>query len=221
MQNQDMNQSTGQAEEMEPALQEALAVYFEQGSDWTPAQISNLSAAQQTEWQQMQALLKLPQAALEVRPSVASAWQSFRSSHFEMATATETASLGNYVAQALDQQEQTTLKESGLSKATLEALKADNTPLESLKDYELNDYARLARRYEVKDNAFPRMLKWLKGLSKSLTFSSGNFSRGAVFARDEETRPQKLNETDLAQELTQEPAQEPAQGLDEQNPEEA
>ena len=64
--------------------------------------------------------------------------------------------------------------------------------MEELKGYQLNDYAALARRYGVKDSAFPRMLRWLKGLGKSFAFPSLNTSSGMVFAREEETRHQLI-----------------------------
>src|SRR5262249_31656384 len=142
------------------------------------------------------ALLQMPQRTSQAKPSVDTAWQRFRAKAFEGAT--ESVSLGGYVAQ----NEQDVIQESGLPSTTLEALKADPTPLSELKGYQINDYANLARRYGVEDSLFPRMLKWLKGLGKSLTAPSSGAMRGMVFARDEEPRQPGLSETELSEELS-------------------
>ena len=194
MQDKNIKKNSEPEEEINPQMQEALAAYFEarNGGQVSKTPTEWLSVAQLAEWQQAQALLEIPGRALETRPSVEMAWQSFRSRSF----AVTPDSLGNYVTNALAQAEQTTLKESGLSKATLEALRADPTPIEKLKNYELDDYAALARRYEVKDSTFPRMLKWLKALGKSLTLPTTGSTRGMVFAREDEPR-QGLSEAEL------------------------
>ncbi len=92
-----------------------------------------------------------------------------------------------------------------MPKNTLEAIQADATPLEQLKGYKLNDYAALAKRYGIKDNLFPRMLKWLKGLGKNLALPQSQMGgRGMVFARDEEARRHGVNEAQLAEHLERE-----------------
>ncbi len=201
--------------EVSPEMQEAIAAYFEQhnGGEISRTPETWLSEGQQTEWEQTQTLLNVPQRLLVSRPVLDAAWASFKVRAFEMPVTAE-GSLGAYVASALDTAEQTTLHESGLSRTTLEALKVDNTPIEKLKDYELNDYAALARRYNIKDNAFPRMLKWLKGLGKSLTTAGLNLNRGMVFARDEEVRQPGLSEAELAASLEQKDQPDEASSLE-------
>ncbi|HEX2914263.1 MAG TPA: hypothetical protein VH186_25920 [Chloroflexia bacterium] len=192
-------------DEVAPELNEALAAYFEgaNGGDVSREPediISKSSSAVQAEWQQFQALLQAPAKAA---PSLDSAWQRFRVRAFEVAPVTQPESLGIYVSEALNKNEQAAISDSGLNRATLEALKNDPTPVAAMKDYQLNDYVALARRYGVKDSAFPRVLKWLKGLAKSLSAPSYGGSRGMVFAREDEKREQGLSETELAQQLEQ------------------
>ncbi len=192
-------------EEITPEIQEALAAYFEQmnGAETTsdPAVLlASMPSEVLAQWQQAMALLSVPQRAALQTMSVETAWQSFRARAFTPASVQQ-ASLGGYVAETLAHSEQTALKESGLSRPTLEALKSDPTPLNELKGYKLNDYAALARRYGVEDSLFPRMLKWLKGLGNKLSVSSPGAPRGMVFARDEEPHQPTLTETELAQHL--------------------
>ena len=190
--------------EVAPEMREALASYFEKlnGGEIDPAidpaaLLATAHPETQAEWQRTMALLKVSQRQGQAVTSVNAAWQRFRTRAFENATA-EAASLGGYVAQ----NEQDAIQESGLPATTHEALKSDPTPLAELKGYRINDYADLARRYGVEDSLFPRMLKWLKGLGKSLTApSSGGAMRGMVFARDEEARQSGLSETELSEEL--------------------
>ena len=177
-------------DEVTPEMREAVAMYLEATNRGETPTVFG----QSEEWQRAVALLNLPKQAAKRGTNVEMAWQYFQARHFEVAT--QEASLGNYIAHQNDKE---MLKESGLSKPTLEALKNDPTPIRDLKGYELNDYAALARRYGVKDNAFPRMLKWLKSVGKS--FMSPSMSGGMVYARDEESRKQGLSETDLADKL--------------------
>ena len=199
MQDKNLISSTEPEDEVNIEWQEALAAYFEShnGGEVSAIPTARLTDRQQADWLAAQALLGIPERALEVRPSVETAWQSFRAARFEVAPTSDAVSLGSYVAR----HEQTTLKDSGLSPATVEALKADPTPLETLRGYELNDYAALARRYDVKDSAFPRMLKWLKALGKSLTLPTANPARGMMFAREDEVRTPGLSEAELLESL--------------------
>lgn len=182
-------------------FQEALAVYFEclngaESSSEAVAGSANLEP-------QVDALLSLPGRLKPRSSDVDGAWMRFKQRSFSPVAATQkdTASLGLYVSQALDRNEASAISESGLSKSTLEAIKADRTSMDELRGYQLNDYANLARRYGVKDSAFPRMLRWLKGLGKSLALPSFNPSGSMVFAREEEVRRQGLSEAELAGQL--------------------
>ena len=184
-------------------FQEALAVYFENLNN---ADSSSDVVAKSTRLDpQVEALLGLPGRLKSRSSDVDGAWMRFKQRSFSPASATQenTVNLGLYVSQALDQNEASAISESGLSKSTLEAIKADQTSMEELRGYQLNDYANLARRYGVKDSAFPRMLRWLKGLGKSLTLPSFNTSAGMVFAREEEVRRQGLSEAELSEHLEQ------------------
>lgn len=184
-------------------FQEALVVRFERLN--SAGNASDAAAQSVSLEPQVEALLVLP-SRLKPQPSdVDGAWMRFKQRSFSQAAETQptVASLGRYVAQALDHNEASTVTESGLSKSTLEAIKSDSTSMEDLRGYQLNDYADLARRYGVKDTAFPRMLRWLKGLGKSLTLPSFNTSSNMVFAREEEVRRQGLNEAELAGQLEQ------------------
>ncbi len=184
-------------------FQEALAVYFEQfnAAGTTGDRVAKSASLEP----QVAALLALP-GRLKPQPSdVDSAWMRFKQRSFTAVGETQeaSASLGRYISQVLDQNEASAIVESGLPKSTLEAIKADQTSMDELRGYQLNDYANLARRYGVKDSAFPRMLRWLKGLGKSFTLPSLNTSGGMVFAREEEVRRQGLNEAELAERLDQ------------------
>jgi hypothetical protein len=185
-----------------PEFQEALAVYFEHlngAEDAGEAAVSNSASLEP----QMEALLGLPGRLTPRSSDVNSAWMRFKQRSFSptLVAQENKASLGHYVSQALDQNEASAISESGLSKTTLEAIKADGTSMDELRGYQLNDYASLARRYGVKDSAFPRMLRWLKGLGKSLTLPSFGTSGSMVFAREEEARRQGLSEVELAEHL--------------------
>lgn len=186
------------------AFQETLAVYFERLND--AGSSSDVIAKSTSLEPQVETLLALP-GRLKPRPSdVDSAWMRFKQRSFSATVETQeaaAASLGRYVSQALVQNEASAIVESGLSKSTLEAIKADQTSMDELRGYQLNDYADLARRYGVKDSAFPRMLRWLKGLGKSFSMPSFNTSGGMVFAREEEVRRQGLDEAELAEQLEQ------------------
>jgi hypothetical protein len=188
-----------------PEFREALAVYFERknGSLETVETNARLS-------QPVAALLALPERLGRQTPDVDAAWQRFQQRAFSPASRPAASlSLGSYVSQALTQSEASTVVESGLPKATLEAISADSTSLDELKGYQLNDYAALARRYGVKDSAFPRMLRWLKGLGKSFALPALGSSGGMVFAREEEVRQPGLSEAELAEKLENQPEQEP------------
>jgi hypothetical protein len=186
-----------------PEFQEALAVYFERlnGAEGSGDIVANSASLDP----QVEALLGLLGRLKPRSSDVDSAWMRFKQRSFSPAVATQenTASLGHYVSQALDQNEASAISESGLSKSTLEAIKADRTSMDDLRGYQLNDYANLARQYGVKDSAFPRMLRWLKGLGKSLTLPSFGTSGSMVFAREEEARRQGLSEAELAEHLDQ------------------
>jgi hypothetical protein len=185
--------------EVAPAMREALAQYFEQlnsGEADPTVGLETTSPEALADWQHTLALLQLPQRLNQQPPSVDAAWQRFRARVFDQ-TATQSVNLGSYVAQ----NEQLVIQESGLPQPTLEALKADPTPLSDLKNYQVKDYAALARRYDVEDSLFPRMLKWLKGLGKNLVAPSSGPVRGMVFARDDEPRQPGLKEHELAEEL--------------------
>lgn len=198
--------STSSDDEVNPQMQEAIAAYFEQQNGGPVADLSTLlNTEAQVEWQRTVTLLEVPKRVAQSAISTAameSAWQKFRVQAFDVPPLAQ-VSLGGYVAQAMAQSEQTTLNESGLARPTLEALKADPTPISELKDYELNDYAALARRYGVKDTAFPRMLKWLKSLGKNFAFPSlnANPGRGMVFAREDEPRQPGMSEQELAENM--------------------
>ena len=93
------------------------------------------------------------------------------------------------------------LKSIGLPDPTLRAMSQDATPLAAFQSYNFDDYAQLAKRYGVKNDLFPRVLKWIKKLGKSLSMPSGaSFGSGVVFAREEEHN-RSLSEAELAQAL--------------------
>jgi hypothetical protein len=196
------------SDEVTPEFREALAVYFErlngaEVSGEAVALLSTMKAQPAADWARVEALLEVPDRLDRQTPDVDRAWQSFQQRAFSGLAETQAASLslGRYVSEALARNETSAIVESGLPKATLEAIQSDATSLDDLKGYQLNDYADLARRYGVKDSAFPRMLRWLKGLGKSFTFPALGQSGGLVFAREEEVRKQGLNEAELAEQL--------------------
>ena len=188
---------TSDEDTLTPEFQEALAAYFESLNSPNRHE-EPLARSVAGLGPQVEALLEIPRRLERQEPDVNSAWQRFQQRNFSQ---TASDSLGRYVSQALAQNETSAIAESGLPKDTLEAIKSDATSMEVLKGYQLTDYAALARRYGVKDSAFPRMLRWLKGLGKSLSFPALNTSSGMVFAREEEVRHQGLNEAELAEQL--------------------
>lgn len=190
----DKTKRSGDNESFSPELTEAIAFYFERlnGSSepGDPAALLRNQPELLAEWEELLALLRVPQKVKQV--SAASAWQRFRRRAFDIAP--EAQSLGSYVAA----NESNVLAESGLSKATIEKMKADPTPLNELKNYELKDFVDVARRNGVNDTAFPRMLKWLKGLGKGLFTPMGG-SR-LQFAREEDYK-HGLSESEAAEKL--------------------
>lgn len=193
---------SSEEDNVSPEFQEALAVYFDRLNGENSSEAVALSARTETGLgSQVEALLEIPRRLERRSPGTDAAWQRFQKRNFSPGAATQQESLGRYVSQALDQNESAAVVESGLSKSTLEAIKSDATSMEDLKGYQLNDYAALARRYGVKDSAFPRMLRWLKGLGKSFALPSLNSSAGMVFAREEEARKQGLSEAELAEQI--------------------
>ncbi len=199
------------SDEVSSELSERLAEYLEGLNTGQTVPVALMDGDE--EWTRLTGLLQTPRRmtlAAATLP-VESAWQSFRMRAFEVKPALQPEvqaqdnSLGSYVAQALAANEQATLNESGLPKNTLEAFQVDATPLAQLKGYKLDDYAALAKRYGIKDNLFPRMLKWLKGLGKNLALPASQLGgRGMVFARDEEARRQGVHEAQLAEDLARE-----------------
>ncbi len=185
---------------------ETLAAYFEQrNSGAPPAEVAAAFHEVDDEIRQAIALLQFPERVALTQPDIDRAWQNFRVQAFVAASAPvtqvapEANSLGGYVNEAL--QTGQVVKDSGLPRETLEALRADATPLSELKGFELADYAALAKRYGVKDNLFPRMLKWLKGLGKSFTAPSfGSLSSRPMYARQEDYKHQ-VDEEFLAGEM--------------------
>jgi|GEM_PF-1988017 len=149
------------------------------------------------------ALLEIPRKVTAVAPDMEAAWKVFRARVFTGEQA-KTASLGNYVQQALEVKDRD-LTAAALSSETLVAMQNDPTSLQDLKGYDLNDYAALARRYGVKDTAFPKLLKWLKNVTKNFGLPAPNQARGMAFARPEQ-RQRGLTEAEIAQALEQEQA---------------
>jgi len=198
----DFDKNDKPGEEPEARFGEKLAAYFEQrnaneteNKDIAPALDGD------EELKRALALVRLTDKARQDRPDIEKAWQTFKARAFVPAAAPAVNSLGYYVAEELAGGQLS--KTSGLPRETLEALQQDQTPLARLKDFELADYAALAKRYEVKDTLFPRMLKWLKGLGKNFSapaFGSGLQQGRLIFAREEGHEPQ-VSETYLAEEL--------------------
>ncbi|MEI6046986.1 MAG: hypothetical protein WCS37_21775, partial [Chloroflexota bacterium] len=173
--------------DVDSRFSETLAAYFEQRNSGLEPVVEETSE----ELRRALALVHLSEKAAQDRPDVDKAWQMFRVRAFATAPAVvekeQPVSLGGYVSGALERGQAT--KESGLPQETLEALREDHTPLAELKDFGLADYAALAKRYDVKENLFPRMLKWLKVLGKNFaapSFGNGGLSRGMMYAREQE-----------------------------------
>jgi hypothetical protein len=202
MQDKFGKEASSNEDNITPEFQEALAVYFERLNGEGSSEVVALSARTEVGLgTQVEALLEIPRRLERRSVGADVAWQRFQKRNFSPVAEAQKDSLGRYVSQALDQNESAAVVESGLSKSILEAIKSDATSMEELKGYQLNDYAALARRYDVKDSAFPRMLRWLKGLGKSFAMPSLNPSAGMVFAREEEIRQQGLSEAELAEQI--------------------
>lgn len=197
--NTDKTKLADDNESISPQLTEALAIYLENlngGSETLdPAVLFKNEPHLIAEWQQLVTLLRVPQSAKQQPLSAGSAWQKFRSRAFDV-VAVAPESLGSYIAV----NEQAALAESGLSPATLEKMKNDPTLLKDLKHYELKDFVDVARRNGVNDTTFPRMLKWLKGLGKSL-FAPPSNTR-LRFAREEDYK-QGLSESEIVEKLNE------------------
>ncbi len=203
MQNDVNKRNTEPEAEITGQFSEFVAKYFEQKNNGaSPAELANLmqSANTDEELRRVVGLIKLTEKAAQDKTDIDKAWQSFRARTFKAAPATAKVNLGNYVSETLASGE--AVKVSGLPRETLEALRQDNTPLTELKDFELADYAALAKRYGVKDTLFPRMLKWLKGLGKSFAAPTtfGPSRPTLRFAREEGFEYQATEQT-LADEL--------------------
>ncbi len=207
---ENLNRDKMASNEAEPEVSEqfvaAITGYFEEKNGFNKSKVAfKITENSGEEIRQALALLEVPERLSPAHPDVDGAWQRFRVEAFDLKpaqTAVEAKSLGLYVSEALSAGEAS--RQSGLPEKTLEALRRDGTALADLKNFELADYAALAKRYGVKDTLFPRMLKWLKGLSKNLGTSSfggaGFSSRSMVFAREDEYK-QGINEEYLAEEL--------------------
>lgn len=200
--------------EVSSRFSEAVAAYFEQRNGETLSEAFATADETDEELRRAVALLQLTERAGQAQPDVNNAWQMFRAKAFVPVAAPEAGSLGNYVTETLDAAE--AVKASGLPREALEALRQDRTPLAELKDFELADYAAMAKRYGVKDAVFPRMLKWLKGLGKNFAAPSlgGGMSRGMVFAREEEYE-HRVSEAHMAEELQRTAQDEQGQKEDE------
>jgi hypothetical protein len=200
-----VNKRDGAGEEPEVSEQfsEAIAAYLEQRNDENNSNVAFEAAENDPELRRAVALFKVTERAENDQPDVNSAWQKFKAQAFVPVAQTVAVegSLGYYVAEALATGEAE--KATGVPREALEALRQDETPLTELKDFELADYAALAKRHGVKDPVFPRMLKWLKGLGKNFaapSFGGSNFAAGMTFARQEDYE-MRVSEAHLAQEL--------------------
>ena len=195
-------EENGNSPELNNQLADALATYFERknsGEKLDAATFVQEWPNIKTELGQTISLLQLPERTSLL--STQEAWQHFRGVVFTGQIVPATNSLGSYVAQALFTND-VGLKNTGLPRATLEAMSQDTTPLAAFQNYQFDDYAQLAKRYGVKDNLFPRVLKWFKGVGKSLNLTKGaGFGNGGmVFARPEDSKG-ALSEAELAQAL--------------------
>ena len=203
MQGQNDNEYDLGDEALNSQLAEGLASYFERKNNGENVDIASLVQAYPTvsgELTQALNLLQLPDQLAKTKPNVQNAWLRFKTEVFTAQLATQTASnsLGNFVMQAIVKNDPE-LKNTGLPRNTLEALAHDATPMAAFQNYQFDDYAQLAKRYQVKNELFPRVLKWFKGLGKSLNLNTGSSfgSSGLVFAR-EESREWELSEEALA-----------------------
>ena len=197
-------EENGNSPELNNQMADALAVYFERKNSGEKLD----AAAFVQDWPNIKTelgrainLLQLPERTPQL--STQEAWQRFKGVVFTGQTAPATDSLGSYVAQALVTND-ASLKNTGLPRATLEAMSQDATPLAAFQNYQFDDYAQLAKRYGVKDNLFPRVLKWFKGVGKSLNLktNAGFGNGGLVFARPEDSKA-ALSEAELAQAVEQ------------------
>jgi hypothetical protein len=183
----------------EMALAGAVADYLERRNNGQQVEISAFVAeypALAPELKEWLGLFVLP--VRTPTPSVEAAWDKFKARVFTGETV-KSPSLGDYVRQVSSSNE---LAAAGFSPEAAEAIKKDPTPVGDLKNYDLPAYAALARRYGVKDAAFPRLLKWLKGLAHGFSSSSGNTPmRGMAFARDAETRQPELTREEVSKAL--------------------
>lgn len=190
-------------QEQNAQLADALANYFERKN--SGEQINTVAYVQtypqiQTELSRAINVLQIPDKAAKSQPNTKAAWRRFKTEVFTGQTVNVTApeSLGTYVAQAIQQNDRE-LKSTGLPQITLEALSHDATPLTEFQNYKFDDYAQLAKRYGVKNELFPHVLKWFKGLSKSLSLNPGG-GNSFVFAREEDFK-RELSESDLVDAL--------------------
>jgi hypothetical protein len=180
----------------ELAMADAIAEYLEQMNTGTLPDAKSFAARytnlNQTDLVASLNLLGLPRQT--IKPDVNGAWLKFSSKNFNPAY--QPLSLGSYIQQALNSGDKELAK---LPHASLEALKQDQTPISALKDYELRDYAALAKRYGVKDSLFPRMLKWLKGVAKTVsTGTQISLTPRAQFGFARQTeRDIQLNEAEI------------------------
>jgi hypothetical protein len=190
----------------ETAMAEALAEYLEQMNNGSTPDAKTF-VAQYHHLNQQELLASLSLLALPRKPvklNVDSAWQNFKAKNFVHAV--QPVSLGNYVQKALDSGDAELAK---LPQASLEALKQDQTPISDLKDYELKDYAALAKRYGVKDSLFPRMLKWMKGVAKNVSNAAQATMTPKAqygFARPTD-RQRDLSESEIAEALEEDKEQ--------------
>lgn len=184
----------------ELAMSEAIAAYLEELNSGTPLEVSAFAGRyphiNQAELEKSLKLFAIPRQPIAM-PDVNTAWQKFSAKNFKLVNQ-PSMSLGNYVQQAIDTGDNV-LAAAKLPSASLEALKQDPTPVSALRNYELGDYAALAKRYGVKDALFPRLLKWLKGVGKTMTMPATP-ARGMVYARPTD-RQQYLTEQDIEQAL--------------------
>jgi hypothetical protein len=195
--------------EREESVALAVAEFLAKRNEGQPIEIDAFASQYpelEVELHEWLGLFEIPVLAGRTMPDRGKAWEKFKTKVFT-GEIVASPSLGEYVQQssALNAGE---LAGSGLSPEVVEALKKDATPLNDLKNYGLADYAALAKRYGVKDAAFPRMLKWLKNAVKSLSAPATPTMRGMVFARDSETRTQNLSEAEILEALKGEEEQE-------------
>lgn len=188
------------------ALAEALGDYLERRNSGQALEIGSFIReypAISEDLAHSLALLEIPRKVSTIEPDVEAAWKVFRARVFTGEQA-KAASLGSYVQQALEVKDRD-LAAASLSSETLTAMQDDQTSLQDLKSYDLNDYAALARRYGIKDTAFPKLLKWLKNVTKNFGMPASSPARGLAFGRAEQ-RKRGVTEAEIAQALEQEQA---------------